>query len=387
MLNTNQSHKKKSWKYAVILPFLIAFTLLFQIETLAQAKETKVEETTYAVSSSYSSILTKNTSDREIKELEKAFSDDKQKLKISNVKRNNNNEIIAIKLEFDYGKTYNRVMERKSDKGINSIKIYINSDKNDDLAYGFEDVDEVAVEAIEIDGLVKDTKSKTWSLDSMKKDGKEVVMIINGKFIVPNGKVQFSFDEEIVDIIEISSSEFEKKYNKKAYKDKLYYEVNTVKMPVVGVNYNDVIKLAASKEKTDLFTISTINQSADNFDTKKISKLKPMIILNGKKTEANFDISNIDVNQLETMNVLKGQKAIEKYGKEGENGVIEISTKENVDLLISPSQKDQNRKEDIQSRKFEIQARKDEIQARKDAIQAKKDLKQAKKDLKQAKKK
>jgi hypothetical protein len=94
-----------------------------------------------------------------------------------------------------------------------------------------------------------------------------------------------------------------------------------------GTNYH------LEKEKTDVFTISTINQSADNFDNKKISKLKPMIILNGKKTEANFDISNIDANQIETINVLKGQKAIEKYGKEAENGVIEISTKENANGL------------------------------------------------------
>ena len=54
--------------------------------------------------------------------------------------------------------------------GINSIKIYINSDENDDLAYGFEDADDLSMEVVEIDGLVKDiTKSKTWSLNSMKK--------------------------------------------------------------------------------------------------------------------------------------------------------------------------------------------------------------------------
>ena len=64
-----------------------------------------------------------------------------------------------------------------------------------------------------------------------------------------------------------------------------------------------------------------------------------MIILNEKNTEANFDISNIDANQIETINVLKGQKAIEKYGREAENGVIEIITKKNVDLLKSSSTK------------------------------------------------
>ena len=38
------------------------------------------------------------------------------------------------------------------------------------------------------------------------------------------------------------------------------------------------------------------------------------------------------------MNVLKGKKALEKYGKEGENGVIEIVTKENANSIkISPT--------------------------------------------------
>lgn len=35
------------------------------------------------------------------------------------------------------------------------------------------------------------------------------------------------------------------------------------------------------------------------------------------------------------MKVLKGKSAIEKYGKDGENGAIEIITKENADILKS----------------------------------------------------
>ncbi len=42
------------------------------------------------------------------------------------------------------------------------------------------------------------------------------------------------------------------------------------------------------------------------------------------------------------MNVLKGKTAIEKYGKEGENGAIEISTIENVNLLKYTSPKAKN---------------------------------------------
>lgn len=43
MLNQNQSNKKNSWKYFTVLPALVAFMFLFQIETVAQEK---VKETT-----------------------------------------------------------------------------------------------------------------------------------------------------------------------------------------------------------------------------------------------------------------------------------------------------------------------------------------------------
>jgi hypothetical protein len=46
----------------------------------------------------------------------------------------------------------------------------------------------------------------------------------------------------------------------------------------------------------------------------------------------------LDPNLIQSINVLKGKKAIDKYGKDGENGVMEIFTKENADgLEISPT--------------------------------------------------
>ncbi|TDE02680.1 M56 family metallopeptidase [Flavobacterium hiemivividum] len=41
MLNKNQSNKRNSWKYAAVIPGLIAFVLLFQIEVVAQEKMTE----------------------------------------------------------------------------------------------------------------------------------------------------------------------------------------------------------------------------------------------------------------------------------------------------------------------------------------------------------
>jgi hypothetical protein len=41
MLNKIQSNKRNSWKYAMILPALVAFMFLFQVEVVAQEKVQK----------------------------------------------------------------------------------------------------------------------------------------------------------------------------------------------------------------------------------------------------------------------------------------------------------------------------------------------------------
>ncbi|TDE53469.1 M56 family metallopeptidase [Flavobacterium sp. GT3P67] len=50
MLNKNQSNKRNSWKYALVLPALVAFISLFQIEVIAQEK---VKEETNKVQSKH----------------------------------------------------------------------------------------------------------------------------------------------------------------------------------------------------------------------------------------------------------------------------------------------------------------------------------------------
>ena len=81
--------------------------LLFQIETIAQVKEgnmevSKIEEVTSSEgSSSISAILTKNSEDDVLSGLERIFSNNQYKFKISNVRRNKKGEITEIKLSFD----------------------------------------------------------------------------------------------------------------------------------------------------------------------------------------------------------------------------------------------------------------------------------------------
>ena len=53
---------------------------------------------------------------------------------------------------------------------------------------------------------------------------------------------------------------------------------------------------------------------------------KPMFIIDGKESKEK-DMKKLDPSEIATVNVYKGEKAKEKYGKRGENGVVEITTK------------------------------------------------------------
>lgn len=319
MLHTNQSHKRNAWKYATILPVLVAFMLLFQIETIAQVKEgnmevSKIEEVTSSEgSSSISAIITKNSADDMLSGLQKIFSVNNYKFKISNVRRNKKGEITEIKLSFDSGKTYNQLLERKSNKPIDNIKIFINTDKDGNKTCGFEEVNnDVAFEEsksadgeeqvyLEIDrNNNNDTKvtEEHWSLDNMKKNGKEVVLIINGKIKDVTKKFKFSRGEELGEMTEIPSEEFEKKFNQKADKNKYYYEVEIVK------------KLNNTSTST---------------------KPEPTIYLNDKEI-SKIEMDNIDSKTIKSVDVKKGKS----------NGEIRIVTKTNnegtdIEYLTPPT--------------------------------------------------
>ena len=59
----------------------------------------------------------------------------------------------------------------------------------------------------------------------------------------------------------------------------------------------------------------------------KSRALEPVIIIDGKEMEAGFDIDSIDTDTIESINILKGQKALQKVGEKGLNGVIVIKMK------------------------------------------------------------
>ncbi|WP_297869672.1 M56 family metallopeptidase [uncultured Flavobacterium sp.] len=126
MLHTNQSHKRNVWKYATILPLIVGFMLLFQIETIAQVKENPEKAHTVKVEAIGFS-WDKKATDEEMKSDATQLKSQGIDFKFSNVKRNKNGEIIAIKIEFTDGKGNKGVKEIDGDEPIEPI--YFSAEK------------------------------------------------------------------------------------------------------------------------------------------------------------------------------------------------------------------------------------------------------------------
>jgi TonB-dependent SusC/RagA subfamily outer membrane receptor len=55
-------------------------------------------------------------------------------------------------------------------------------------------------------------------------------------------------------------------------------------------------------------------------------KEKPLIVIDGVIT-SEINLNDLNPTNIQSMNVLKGEKATAKYGEKGANGVVEITTK------------------------------------------------------------
>lgn len=98
MLNTDQSKKRNSWKYAIVLPLLTVFMLQFQVKTVAQEKASNkaIQET-----NPYEVKVDKNSTDDYLKLQSEIFKRNHGiEVKFSKIKRNSDKEIVAIKTTF-----------------------------------------------------------------------------------------------------------------------------------------------------------------------------------------------------------------------------------------------------------------------------------------------
>lgn len=234
MLNTNQSHKRNSWKYTLVIPALIGFIVLFQIKTIAQEKASNAQ---LAESLQHREeirlVIDKNTTEAELKEEAKRLKENHGiTLKCSKIKRNAKGEITAIKVEYK-DKNGNKGVSQvngkepiapihfyKNNEAIGfgkpkNFKVYANipsipGEHNEDFVFNFNDslpdmnnlnfdFDFEMPEMPEIpeapEAPEMDWNNLQESRIVIKKEDKKPMVIINGKVISDDAEIEKALKE------------------------------------------------------------------------------------------------------------------------------------------------------------------------------------------------
>lgn len=103
-----------------------------------------------------------------------------------------------------------------------------------------------------------------------------------------------------------------------------------------NVEYNDNIKGSIRLNKKSLEGVQVKVNDKDNLKFgNKNSNAKPLFVVDGvvKGTDQSA-IGSINPNDIESINVLKDKVAVEKYGEEAKDGVIEITTKNSDQKVV-----------------------------------------------------
>ena len=197
MLNTNQSHKRNSWKYAVVIPALIGFVLLFQIKTIAQQKEettkNKYTETHEGADITFDSKET----DKSLKTLKNVFKEEKIVTEVSKIKRNAAGEItgICIKMKCEDG----RKKELKINQNVPIDKIFIYTNR---LENGIYDFGVKHVTDDEISYIKNMVNRKRHGINTANSN--EAVYAVNvDDSIDINGNFDFKFDIDVPEPAEV----------------------------------------------------------------------------------------------------------------------------------------------------------------------------------------
>ncbi len=83
---------------------------------------------------------------------------------------------------------------------------------------------------------------------------------------------------------------------------------------------------SAAPKKADVVVVEGRATQAGPDSKSTLSSFKGLIIVDGVEI-SNSALENIDSNNVESMNVLKGESALKKYGAKGKDGAVEITTK------------------------------------------------------------
>ncbi len=321
MLHKDKSGKMMYFKFIFIIPVLIAFVFTFNTKVIAQQKTTEKVEWHSELEIE---VITKDFQKSDLETLKANLSKKGITLTYKKLKYNDNNEIVAIQVSVSNKQNNKTQMEQMGSAPIKPISIKF--DDKGALAVGnLEGMEQHNVfVSSKSDGdhenvFVFNSGNKSKTHDGnyvwVSEGGTEThVKIVNGQ------KVTEEIHGPHSETVWVSESGDTKKVKK--------IKIIEVDEMHDGEKHVTIKKIHEDGEDIDIIveTSGDIHKSENNMLIISEDGEEPLMIVDGKEIEGQR-IEDIDPENIATINVLKGDKAIEKYGDKGKNGVVIINTK------------------------------------------------------------
>lgn len=287
MLHKSNSNATHYVKYVFIIPLLALFLMSFNTKTVYYSNST-ADNLSLIEDGEITGIISKDDNDDQLDALVSTFASQNVVLKIKNVKRNTNNEIIKISIEAK-SKTSTLKYNKDSDDPISSIKIYYNNSTDTLQLNEAGEVSEIIFTESGNATIVKTNNPNSFFMQTDKDPNTFVV-----KKITTKNKDQSSSVFIVAD------------------KDDINLESD-----------NKEINWISADEKTIIID----NSDDQKLNLKHTISESPLILINGKKATKE-EMDKLDPDMIKEVTVLKSEQATEKYGEEAKDGVIKITLKD-----------------------------------------------------------
>ena len=298
MLQKSKSNNIMYLKFGIILPLLAAFVLNFNTEIIAQqmtvlSEEIEIDEEM--------EVITKDFSKSDLDKLKANLLKQGIELKYKKLKYNDANEITGIELSVSNNKGNKARLSQSGDGAIAPISIRYDA-KNGTLALG----------------NMKGMHDVHVAVFTDKEEHKEVIVI--------GGDGSNYFSHEDVDVKVMSDGN--------VWVSEAGDSTKVKRIEVIEIDEDSpgATKILIKKGEPDVedidVKIKTVSGGHGDNDFVFINDANgtPLIIMDGKEV-TDGKMKDLDHENIETIEVLKGSKAIEKYGDKARDGVVIITSK------------------------------------------------------------
>ncbi|NNC35089.1 MAG: hypothetical protein HKO09_09440 [Croceitalea sp.] len=351
MLNQNQSKKMNAWKLMVILPLLGLFLVGFNTETVYNYTNSDIAEA-IAVDKSIELVINKDTSDEELQKMKDDLATDGIDFSYT-VVHNDQKEIIDISIQLSGsgrdGENFSGSYNSSSDGPIKPLVIFYDDNTN---TVSFSQSSDGAVHKMHTKGQNKmvwissdhdeNENTEKHEIIEIEKEGDNEVIRLNGKVVGRDELKSLGKSEKIfVKMLDVGDS-----IDGVITIDKIGVDENGSKEKIVIVReYDDEdeehihlkkdkqikekkikIKKVISGDSDDDENVFILDGSDDDHEINIKGSSKAIYFINGKASSKK-EFEKLSPEDIATINVYKGDKAVETYGKKAKNGVIEVVTK------------------------------------------------------------